>query len=65
MCCHYSGVVTSICKKLSENGIFEDGAFHLWKKSGSETVGHGAIMMTLMEFFDWLESTPVESDYSQ
>ena len=59
------GVATIICKKLSESGIFEDAAFHLWKTSGSETIGHGTTMLALKDFFDWLESTPVESDYSQ
>lgn len=61
----YIGVAAIICKKLSETGIFEDAAFHLWKKSANETMGHGTTMLALTEFFDWLESTPVESDYSQ
>lgn len=60
-----SGVATIICKKLSETGIFEDAAFHLWKTSGNETIGHDATMLALKDFYDWLESTPVESDYSQ
>ena len=59
------GVATIICKKLSEAGIFEDAAFHLWKRSGSETIGHGRTMLALKDFYDWLESSPVESDYSQ
>ena len=57
----YSGLATIICKKLSEGGVFEDAAFHLWKTSGSESIGHATIML---EFFDWLESMSVESDYS-
>jgi len=61
----YSGLATIICKKLSESGVFEDAAFHLWKTSGSESIGHGTTMLALKDFFDWLESTPVESDYSQ
>ena len=61
----HPGVATIICKKISESGIFEDAAFHLWKTTGSETVGHGTTMLALKDFYDWLESTPVESDYSQ
>ena len=61
----HSGVATIICKKLSETGIFEDAAFDLWKKSGSETIGHRTTMLALKDFYDWLESIPVESDYSQ
>ena len=61
----YSGLATIICKKLSESGVFEDAAFHLWKTSGSDSIGHGTTMLALKDFFDWLESTPVESDYSQ
>ena len=59
------GVATVICKKLSETGVFEDAAFHLWKTTSSETVGHYTMMLALKDFYDWLESTPVESDYSQ
>ena len=61
----HPGLAILICKNLSDSGVFEDAAFHLWKTTGSETVGHGTTMLALEDFYDWLESSPVESDYSQ
>jgi len=60
-----TGLATAVCKKLSETGIFEDDAFFKWRDSTAGIVGHGATMVALKDFYEWLDSTPVESDYSQ
>ena len=61
-----TGVAASVCKKLSETGIFEDAAFFRWRDSAAAgIVGHGATMMALKKFYEWLDTAPVESDYSQ
>ena len=42
--------------------IVGEDVFRQWKDKGTESFGKGAAVLTVKNFFDWLDSCETESD---